>query len=204
MFHPKLLINFLSLSIVGQIDWHAFRIHRIDWSCCEAKQDLWVDHAQIVPSCYVIGASPHFCVNTYFGTPSGTTIIMVAHNNRDILIVPYEDLPDEDKDVIGKAIEEFQNKCLLSYTKTRDNTIVQKFPLPRVLLHRQMDMNEAKDRRFFKEVVDKSIRDAMSSHNEAFMDVFHNVLKEAIHGFLVGQGGSAYYNILDPSTQGTN
>ena len=29
-------------------------------------------------------------------------------------------------------------------------------------------------------------------------------MKEAIHGFLVGQGGPAYYNILDPSTQGTN
>ena len=32
---------------------------------------------------------------------------MVAHNNRDILMVPYEDLPDEYKDVISKAIEEF-------------------------------------------------------------------------------------------------
>ena len=49
-------------------------------------------------------------------------------------MVPYEDLPDEDKDVISKAIEEFQNKCLLSYTKTRDNKVVQKYPLPRVLL----------------------------------------------------------------------
>ena len=63
-----------------------------------------------------------------------TTIVMAAHNNRDILIVPYEDLPDEDKDYISKAIEEFQNKCLLSYTKTHDNKVVQKFPLPRVLI----------------------------------------------------------------------
>ena len=39
-------------------------------------------------------------------------------------MVPYEDLPDEDKDVINKVIEEFQNKCLLSYTKTRDNKVV--------------------------------------------------------------------------------
>ena len=93
---------------------------------------------------------------------------------------------------------------MLFYTKTCDNTIVQKFPLPKVLLHGQTDTTEAKDRRFFKEIVDKSIRDAMSSHNEAFMDVFHNALKEAIHGFLVGQGGPAYYNILDPLTQGTN
>ena len=29
-------------------------------------------------------------------------------------------------------------------------------------------------------------------------------MKEAIHGFLVGQGGPTYYNIRDPSTQGTN
>ena len=49
---------------------------------------------------------------------------MAAYNNNDILMVPYEDLPDGDKDVISKVIEEFQNKCLLSYTKTRDNIIV--------------------------------------------------------------------------------
>ena len=49
--------------------------------------------------------------------PGGTTIVMAVHNNKDILMVPYEGLPAEDKDVIGKAIEEFQNKCLLSCTK---------------------------------------------------------------------------------------
>ena len=67
-----------------------------------------------------------------------------------------------------------------------------------------MDTIEAEDRCFFKEVVDKSIRDAISSHNEAFVDIFHNTMREAIHGFSVGQGGLAYYNILDPSTQWTN
>ena len=49
------------------------------------------------------------------------TIIMAVHNNNDILMVHYEDLPDGDKDVIDKAIEGFQNKCLLSYTKTCHN-----------------------------------------------------------------------------------
>ena len=119
-------------------------------------------------------------------------------------MIHYEDLPDGDKGVISKAIEEFQNKCLLSYTKAHDNTIVQKFPLPRVLLHGQTDTTEAEDRHFFKEVVDKSVYDAISRHNEAFLDIFHNAMREAIHGFPVGQGGLAYYNILDPSTEGTN
>ena len=52
------------------------------------------------------------------------------------------------------------------------------------------------------EVVDKSVRDAISSHNEAFLDIFHNTMRVAIHGFPVGQGGPAYYNIPDPSTKG--
>ena len=56
----------------------------------------------------------------------------------------------------------------------------------------------------FKEVVDKSVRDAISSHNEAFLDIFHNAMKEAIHGFPVGQVGPAYYNIPHPVIQGTN
>ena len=54
------------------------------------------------------------------------------------------------------------------------------------------------------EVVDKSIRDAISRHNEAFLDTFHNAMKEAIHGCPVGQVGPAYYNIPDLSIQGTN
>ena len=111
---------------------------------------------------------------------------MAVHNNNDILMLRYEDLPDGDKGIISKATEEFQNKCLLSYTKPRDNIIVQKFPLLRVLLHGQTDTTEAEDRRFFKEVVDKSVRDAISSHNEAFVDIFHNAMREVIHGFPVG------------------
>ena len=49
----------------------------------------------------------HFRADTHFGTRWDTTIVMAAYNNNDILMVPYEDLPDRDKDVISKAIEEF-------------------------------------------------------------------------------------------------
>jgi hypothetical protein len=57
---------------------------------------------------------------------------MVVYNNKDILMVPYEDLPDEDKDVINKAMVEFQNKYMMLYIKSCDNKIIQKYPLPRV------------------------------------------------------------------------
>ena len=108
----------------GQIDWHAFGLEA-DWSCVWSQADPQpCSIKQILPGCCVLITLPHFCANTPFGTLGGTTIVMAAHNNRDILMVPYEDLPNKDKDIISKAIEEFQNKCLLSYTKTRDNKII--------------------------------------------------------------------------------
>ena len=139
-------------------------------------------------ACSVLIISPHFCVNTLFGTPGGTTIVMAVHN-KDILMIPYEDLPDEDKDVIGKAIEVFQNKCLLSYTKTHNNKVIKKYQLLRVLMHGQSDTNKADDRRFFVEAINKSVHDAMLNHNTAFLNTFHNTMKEVLHGFPLDQVG---------------
>ena len=119
-------------------------------------------------------------------------------------MVPYEDLPNEDKSVIGKAIEEFQNKCLLSYTKTRDNKVIQKYPLPRVLMHGQSDTDEADDRCFFIDAVNKYVHDAMMNHNTVFLNTFHNTMKEVFHRCPIDQVVLTYYNIPHPSTQGTN
>ena len=68
----------------------------------------------------------------------------------------------------------------------------------------QTDVDEAEDRHFFTEAINKSVHDAISSHNEALLDTFHNTMKEVFHGFLVDQMVPAYYNIPHPSTQGTN
>ena len=88
----------------------------------------------------------------------------------------------------------------MSYTKTRDNTVVQKYPLLRVLFYGQTDADEAKDRRFFVEAINKSVHDAISNHDEIFLNTFHNTMKEVFHGFPVGQVGPTYYNIPHPST----
>ena len=71
-------------------------------------------------------------------------------------------------------------------------------------MHGQTDADEAKDRRFFVEAVNKSVHDAMSNHNEVFLNTFHNTMKEVFHGYPIDQVGPVYYNIPHPSTQGTN
>ena len=74
MFHPKLLINFLSLSIAGQIGWHALRRNsqgrlvlrwsQVDLQPCSIKQ--------ILLACCVPGVLTRFCIDTHSGMPSGT------------------------------------------------------------------------------------------------------------------------------------
>jgi len=54
------------------------------------------------------------------------------------------------------------------------------------------------------EAINKSVYDAISNHNKVFLNTFDNTMKEVFHGFLVGQVGSAYYNIPHPSAQETN
>ena len=68
----------------------------------------------------------------------------------------------------------------------------------------QTDVDEAEDRRFFVEAMNKSIHDAILNHNEDFLNTVHNTMKEVFHGFLIDLVGPAYYNIPHPSTQGTN
>ena len=51
----------------------------------------------------------------------------------------------------------------------------------------QTYVDEAEDRPFFVEVVNKSIHDAMLNHNEVFLNMFHNTMKEVFHGFPVDQ-----------------
>ena len=56
----------------------------------------------------VLDTGQKFYVDTRFCHARwDSTIIMAVHNNNDILMLHYEDLPDGDKEVINKATEEF-------------------------------------------------------------------------------------------------
>ena len=72
------------------------------------------------------------------------------------------------------------------------------------MIHGQSDTDEADDRHFFVDAVNKYVHDALLNHNTAFLNTFHNIMKEVFHGYPIDQIGPAYYNIPYPSTQKTN
>ena len=102
----------------------------------------------------------------------GTTIINM--DNEGILKVNLEGPPDDQKALIERAVEEFREKYLLSQSKTRD-LVIQKTPLPSVLLHGQ---NEDVEIKTTAHLVHKTIHEAFTNHNKVLANTIGNVLKE--------------------------
>jgi len=60
----------------------------------------------------MLAAPRRFLPSTRIGTPDGTTIINMY--NQEILKVNLEGLPDDQKALIERAVEEFRETYLLS------------------------------------------------------------------------------------------
>jgi tetraacyldisaccharide-1-P 4'-kinase len=122
-------------------------------------------------------------------------------DNNPLLNVQFEELSQEDKAIIEKATEEFQDKRLLSYGNMRDK-VIQQFSLPRVLLSGQRDEDEDADKKFAMDAMHKIVREALTNHNTTFFNTFTNVMTEVMCGVPIQQTGPAYFNNT-PSTTGT-
>ena len=109
-------------------------------------------------------------------------------DNQIILKVNLEDLPDDQKALIEKTAGEFRQKWLLSYSRTRDS-VVQKTPLPRVLLHGQSDPNEEAKTRIAAQMVHKTVHEAFMNHNQVLANTISDVMKEVFFGAPVDQVG---------------
>ena len=103
-------------------------------------------------------------------------------DNQMILKVNLEDLPDDQKALIEQAVEEFREKCLLSYSRMHDS-VIQKTPLPRVLLHGQSDPNEEAEARIATQMVHKTVHKAFTNQNQVLANTIGNIMKEVFFGY---------------------
>jgi hypothetical protein len=121
-------------------------------------------------------------------------------NSEAILKVNLEDLPNDQKALIEQAAKELREKCLLSYSRTRDS-VIQKTPLPSVLLHGQSKDVEAMT---IAHLVHQTVYEAFTNYNKVLANMIGNVLKEIFFGAPVDQVGPAYSNGFNPSAMGSN
>ena len=85
----------------------------------------------------------------------------------------------------------------MSYSRTCDS-VIQKIPLPRALLHGQNDPNKEAEARIAAQMVHKTVHESFTNHNRVLANTIGNVMKEVFFGASVDQVGPSYFNSYNP------
>jgi hypothetical protein len=86
------------------------------------------------------------------------------------------DIQDVMDVTIKEAIDQFQQKCLMSFSKNRSGVPYLKSDMPRVLLPGEPDTISAEEKQEVFRVVQRTLEDIMARHNTAFLNSFQQMM----------------------------
>jgi hypothetical protein len=87
---------------------------------------------------------------------------------QDVMDVTFEELSTEQQLQLKEAIEQFQQKCLMSFSENRSGVPFIKSDMPRVLMLGEPDTTAAAEKQEVFGMVQKTLEDIMARHNTAF------------------------------------
>jgi hypothetical protein len=90
--------------------------------------------------------------------------------------VTFEELSTEQPLQLKEAIEQFQHKCLMSFSKNRSGVPFLKSDMPRVLMLGEPDTTTAAEKQEVFVMVQKTLEDIMARHNIAFLNSFRQTM----------------------------
>jgi hypothetical protein len=95
---------------------------------------------------------------------------------QDVMDVTFEELSTEQQLQLKEAVEQFSQKCLMSFSKTRSGVPFLKSDMPRVLLPGEPDTTSAEEKQKVFGMVQKAFVDIMARHNTAFLNGFRQMM----------------------------
>jgi hypothetical protein len=116
-------------------------------------------------------ASTHFLER-----PVGPTAEVKMPDISDILDVAIEDLSPEQLQQLKDAIDQFQQKCLMSFKKNRSVVPYLKNEMPRVLLSGEFDATTLQEKEECMQAFRDAAEDVLSRHHRAFLGVFKQMM----------------------------
>jgi hypothetical protein len=141
----------------------------------------------------VLGVRCRFYVNTLFGTPGGTLNLIKMLDIQDVLDVTFNELTLEQQLLLKEAIEQFQQKCLLSFSKNRSGVPFLKSEMPRVLMLGETDTTAAAEKQKVFGLIQQTMEDIMARHNTVFLSIFRQMMVAIL--------AQAWTNILNKEIQ---
>jgi hypothetical protein len=95
---------------------------------------------------------------------------------QDVVDVTLEELSTQQQLQLKEAIDQFQQKCLMSFSKNRSGVPYLKSDIPRVLLPGEPDTKSAEDKQEVFGMVQKALEDIMARHNTSFLNSFQQMM----------------------------
>jgi hypothetical protein len=97
---------------------------------------------------------------------------------HDVMDVSFDELSPEQQVQLKDAINQFQQKCLMSFGKNRSGVPYLKSDMPRVLLPGEPDSTSAQEKQEVLQAVRETIDNVMVKHHTGFL----NMLKQMMIG----------------------
>jgi hypothetical protein len=88
---------------------------------------------------------------------------------HDIMDVTINDLSPEQQAQLKDAIDQFQQKCLMSFGKNRTGVPYLKTEMPRVLLPGEPDSTAAQEKQEVLQAFRETMDSVMAKHHTAFL-----------------------------------
>jgi hypothetical protein len=91
---------------------------------------------------------------------------------HDVMDVTMDDLSLEQQIQLKDAIDQFQQKCLMSFGKNRSGVPYLQSGMPRVLLPREPDTTSAEEKQEAMNAFRQTMESIMVKHHTAFLTMF--------------------------------
>jgi hypothetical protein len=89
-----------------------------------------------------------------------------------VLDVTFNELSSEHQLQLKEAVEQFQQKCLMSFSKNRSGVPFLRTDMPRVLLPGETDATTAVEKQEAFGMIRQAMEEIMAKHNTAFLNSF--------------------------------
>jgi hypothetical protein len=95
---------------------------------------------------------------------------------QDVMDVTINDLSPEEQAQLKDAIDQFQQKCLMSFGKNRSGVLYLKSDMLRVLLPGEPDTTSAQEKQEALQAFRETIDTVMVKHHTAFLNMFKEMM----------------------------
>jgi hypothetical protein len=95
---------------------------------------------------------------------------------HDVMDVTINDLSPEQQGQLKDAIDQFQQKCLMSFGKNRSGVPYLKSDMPRVLLPGEPDSTSVQEKQEALNAFRETIETVMAKHHTAFLNMFKQMM----------------------------